>query len=155
MILPWLSCLPVLGWLVFKPIPQNSDETKVLDLSRDTAFSGSTSLHPYDSVHNVSALAACCAVIIHSGFWLQTPDWKLQVSSSLTVSCEVQHSLDRGTGNMLEMDKASEGYRKRAGDHSSGNPLQEWTTCSLQKEETTFPQNVGKQTQELLLACSF
>lgn len=54
---------------------------------------------------NVIVLAACCTAMLCGWFVLAGKlDWKLQVLSSLTESCDFLHGLDRVTGNMSEIN---------------------------------------------------
>lgn len=148
-----------LGWLISKLIPQNSDDTEVLSLKREKIeprLEGSLhiivwGLHKCDYLGSLGCCDAPQRFILGGN-----PDWKLQVLSSLTESCYFQHGLDRGTGNMSEINGASESGPGLHIDHSRGKPPQ--PHHALKKNvwkrflfNTMWDNNMSPY--ELLLAC--
>lgn len=152
------------GWLISKLIPQNSDDTEVFTLKREKIepqMEGSLhitvrGLHKCDCL----GILRCCDApqrFILAG----NPDWKLQVLSSLTESCDFQHGLDRGTGNMSEINGASERGGSWPGlphQPQQRNPPPPTPPCTLKEDvskwflfNTMWDNDTSPY--ELLLAC--
>ena len=101
-------------WEVYsfsKLTPQNLDNTEVLTIMREKIEPQMErflhiivrGLHKSDYLGSLSYSDAPQRFVL-----AENSDWKLQVLSSLTESCDFQHSLDRGTGSMSEINRASE-----------------------------------------------
>lgn len=108
---PWQSSTCGLrryrGWLISKLIPQSPDDTEVLTLKRakiEPRMDGSPHI-TVRGLHRCDCLGSLrCRDAPRQFILAGKPDWKLQVLSSLAESCDFQHGLDRGTGNMSEID---------------------------------------------------